>query len=71
MSEIPVKPSRPGKYILTQADKEYLQSFAVDGVIPFDDYIRATNEILNRDIKIFCCLPGKGAATPKPGGSKA
>lgn len=47
-SDIPVKPSKPGKYILTEEDREYLKSFAIDGVIPFTDYIRAINEILNK-----------------------
>ena len=49
MNNIPVKPSKPGKYILTEEDKEYLKSFAVNGVIPFNDYIKAMNEILNKD----------------------
>lgn len=47
MDDIPVKPRNPGKYILTQQDKEKLKSRAVDGVIPFDDYIKTINEILN------------------------
>lgn len=46
--DIPVSQRRSGKYKLSEQDKEYLKSFAVDGVIPFDDYIRAINEILNR-----------------------
>lgn len=47
---IPVMPRRPGKYRLTDADKEYLKSLAVDGVIPLDVHIRAMNKILNGDI---------------------
>ena len=35
MNDIPVRPRKPGKYHLTQQDKEYIKSFAVDGVIPF------------------------------------
>lgn len=43
-----IRRSKPGKYALTDEDKEYIKSFAVDGVIPFSDYIKAVNEILNR-----------------------
>lgn len=46
--EILVKPRIPGKYVLTDEDKEYIKSFAVDGVISFDDYIRVVNGILNK-----------------------
>lgn len=46
---IPVVPRRPGTYILTEADKEYLKSFAVDGIIPFDEYVKAMNVILNKN----------------------
>ena len=42
---IPVRPSRSSTYRLTRQDKEYLKSFAVDGVIEFNDYITALNEI--------------------------
>lgn len=45
---IPVRESKPGKYILTNEDKEYIKSFAVNGVIPFGDYIRAVNNVLNK-----------------------
>lgn len=45
MPRIPVKPSRPSTYHLTKQDKEYLKNFAVDGVIEFDDYITALNDI--------------------------
>ena len=38
--DIPVRLSKPSQYIMTEEDKEYLKSFAVDGVIPFEDYIR-------------------------------
>ncbi len=47
MNDIPVRPRKPGKYRLTQQDKEYIKSFAVDGVISFDSYITAMNKILN------------------------
>lgn len=43
-----IRRSKPGKYVLTDEDREYIKSFAVDGVIPFSDYIKAVNEILNR-----------------------
>ena len=46
--EIPVKTRMPGKHVLTDEEKEYIKSFAVDGVIPFDDYIRAVNKVLNQ-----------------------
>lgn len=45
MLGIPVRPSRPSTYRLTRQDKEYLKSFAVDGVIEFNDYITALNDI--------------------------
>ncbi len=45
---IPVTARKPGKYILTEEDKQYLKSFAVNGVIPFNDYIKAMNKILNK-----------------------
>lgn len=46
--EIPVRPENQHAYLLTEEDKEYIKSFAVDGVIPFDDYIKAVNKILNK-----------------------
>ena len=46
MKEIPVRPSKSGKYRLTEADKNRLKDAAVNGVIPFNDYIRIINEIL-------------------------
>ncbi len=48
MQEIPVKSRRPGKYRLTEADKNRLKDAAVNGVIPLNDYIRIMNEILNK-----------------------
>lgn len=47
-SNIPVRASKPGKYILTNEGKEYIKGFAVNGVIPFEDYIKAINKILNK-----------------------
>lgn len=47
--DIPVRPRKPSQYIMTEEDKTYLKSFAVNGVIPFEDYIKAMNEILNKD----------------------
>lgn len=49
INNIPVRQSKPGQYIMTEEDKEYLKSFAVDGVIPFDKYIKAINKVLNKD----------------------
>lgn len=46
--DITVGSRRPGKYKLSERDKQYLKSFAVDGIIPFNDYIRAINEILKK-----------------------
>lgn len=46
MQEIPVRPSKSEKYRLTEADKKRLKDAAVNGVIPFNDYIRIINEIL-------------------------
>lgn len=43
-----LRPRVPGKYVLTNEDLEYIKSFAVDGVIPFNDYIKAVNEVLNK-----------------------
>lgn len=50
---IPVRPRKPGEYELTEQDKEYIKSFAVDGVIPFDAYIRAMNTILNKGKELY------------------
>ena len=46
--DIPIRPSSPEKYTLTDEDREYIESFAIDGEIPFGDYIRAVNKILNK-----------------------
>ena len=48
MKIIPITEMQAPKYKLTKDDKEYLESFAVDGVIPFQDYIMALNKILNK-----------------------
>ena len=47
MKEIPVRVRKSGKYSFTRQDKEYIQSFAVNGEVPFDAYISAVNKILN------------------------
>lgn len=49
MQEIPVRPSKPVEYRLTEADKKRLKDAAVNGVIPFNDYIRIINEILKKN----------------------
>ena len=46
-NNIPVRVRKPGKYHFTQQDKENIQSFAVNGKVPFDAYISAVNKILN------------------------
>ncbi|MGF6990059.1 hypothetical protein M2150_001302 [Lachnospiraceae bacterium PM6-15] len=46
MEEIPRRPSRGSKYELTAEDRELLESKAVNGVIPFDDYINTLDYIL-------------------------
>lgn len=50
MLNIPVKPSKASTYRLTERDKEYLKSFAVDGVIPIKSYIMAMNQIVNHAV---------------------
>ncbi len=45
--DVPVRESKPGKYRLTQQDKEFIKSFAVNGEIPFNAYISAVNRVLN------------------------
>lgn len=37
-----------GTYKLTQEDKEYIKSFAKDGVVSFSDYLKAMTMILNK-----------------------
>lgn len=37
-----------GTYKLTQEDKEYIKSFAKDGVVSFSDYLKAMTIILNK-----------------------
>ncbi|MGF6991430.1 hypothetical protein M2150_002705 [Lachnospiraceae bacterium PM6-15] len=46
LEEIPRRPSRGSKYELTAEDRELLESKAVNGVIPFDDYINTLDYIL-------------------------
>ena len=47
MQDIPVRESKPGKYHLTQQDKEFIKSFAVNGIISLDAYRTAINKVLN------------------------
>lgn len=51
LNNMPIRESKGGTYTLTEADKEYLKSKAVNGTIPIHDYIKAMNEILNQDYK--------------------
>ena len=37
-----------GTYKLTQEDKEYIKSFAKDGVVSFSDYLKEMTIILNK-----------------------
>ena len=37
-----------GTYKLTQEDKEYIKSFAKDGVVSFSDYLKEMTMILNK-----------------------
>lgn len=37
-----------GTYTLTKEDKEYIKSFAKDGVVSFSDYLKAMTMILNK-----------------------
>lgn len=38
------------KHYFTELEKAYINSFAVDGVIPFNDYMNALLDVLNADI---------------------
>lgn len=49
-NDIPVSRSQPETYQLTEHDKEYLKSFAVDGVMPIKSYIMAMNQIVNHTV---------------------
>ena len=46
---IPCRAANTCRYPLTAEDKEYIKSFAVDGVVPFEQYIAALNKILNKE----------------------
>lgn len=37
-----------GTYTLSKEDKEYIKSFAKDGVVSFSDYLKAMTMILNK-----------------------
>ena len=74
MNAIPVRARKPGKYHFTQQDKEYIQSFAVNGKVPFNAYISAVNKILNglapHQVKyVFCAGATPGNVTPEPANS--
>lgn len=42
---LPVRQSTARQYILTDRDKEYIKSFAVDGVVPLDAYLYALDHL--------------------------
>lgn len=44
-SGLPVRKKARRQYKLTERDKEYLKGFAVNGTMPFDDYIWAMNHL--------------------------
>lgn len=48
MNEIPIRKSTDGTYRITKDDKDYIKRFAVDGVLPFSDYVKALTQILNQ-----------------------
>ena len=48
MNDIPIRNSVGGTYRLAEEDKDYVKSFAVDGVIPLRDYVKALTVVLNR-----------------------
>lgn len=47
------------KHYYTELEKAYINSFAVNGVISFDNYITATLDVLNADIGGY---PGRSNA---------
>ena len=42
---LPVRQSTAKQYRLTEGDKEYIKSFAVDGVVPLDAYLCALEHL--------------------------
>ena len=48
MNTVSRKENNHGTYTLTKEDKEYIKSFAKDGVVSFSDYLKAMTTILNK-----------------------
>lgn len=48
MKTVSRKERNHGTYTLTKEDKEYIKSFAKDGVVSFSDYLKAMTTILNK-----------------------
>lgn len=42
---LPVRQNTAKQYRLTEGDKEYIKSFAVDGVVPLDAYLYALEHL--------------------------
>lgn len=40
-----------GSHILTEEELDYIHSFAVDGIISLENYIKAATQVLNGGVK--------------------
>lgn len=48
MNTVSRKENNHGTYKLSQEDKDFIKSFAKDGVVSFSDYLKAMTMILNK-----------------------
>lgn len=48
MKTVSRKERNHGTYKLSQEDKDFIKSFAKDGVVSFSDYLKAMTMILNK-----------------------
>ena len=48
MNTVSRKENNHGTYTLTKEDKDFIKSFAKDGVVSFSDYLKAMTMILNK-----------------------
>lgn len=48
MKTVSRKERNHGTYKLSQEDKDFIKSFAKDGVVSFSDYLKAMTTILNK-----------------------
>lgn len=48
MNTVSRKENNHGTYKLSQEDKDFIKSFAKDGVVSFSDYLKAMTIILNK-----------------------